>query len=242
MGITAGPQRHLQPRVAVNQVPQGADARVRLGGAGIEQRVQRPRPAVLQDLLKQRHRQLLQAGVARRATHRQEAAAVQVEAGEQLLATHVLIAGGDIALANGKLLGPAGDGVLVEADPRIGVAEPVPRTGAAAKGIDLVPGQVPPPTADGMTRRTATAAAQSGEAGILHLVQVKDALQADDQREDAGQQPLTQGTVSVGEAVLGGGQPVQGGRHQQEGTRVLGFRGEKGGGGSGTGGEAATTI
>ena len=47
--------------------------------------------------------------------------------------------------------------------------------------------------------------------------------------------PCAQGAVVVRETVLGGGQPVQGLRHQQERARVLGPRREKGGGGSGTG-------
>src|SRR4051812_32537541 len=64
---------------------------------------------------------------------------------------------------------------------------------------------------------------------------MEDPFQADHQGEDAGQQALPQGAVVVGETVLGGGQPVQGWRHQQERPRVLGPRGEKGGGGSGVG-------
>ena len=44
--------------------------------------------------------------------------------------------------------------------------------------------------------------------------------------------------VLVGETLLGGGQPVQGGGHQQEGPGVLGACGEKGGGDSGSAGSA----
>ena len=54
--VTARPQRDLQAPLAVGQIPQGAHARVRLGRAGVEQRVQRAWPALLQDLLDQRHR------------------------------------------------------------------------------------------------------------------------------------------------------------------------------------------
>src|SRR5207245_11576100 len=76
---------------------------------------------------------------------------------------------------------------------------------------------------------------QLGKAGVFQLVQMEDAFHAYHQREDAGQQALPQGTVIVRKTFLGRGQPVQGGRHQQERPRVLRPRREKGGGGSGTG-------
>src|SRR5260370_33263123 len=64
---------------------------------------------------------------------------------------------------------------------------------------------------------------------------MEEAFNAYHQREAAGQQALPQGAVSVRETFLGGGQPVQGGRHQQERPGVLRPRCEKGGGGSGMG-------
>src|SRR6202043_1364522 len=91
------------------------------------------------------------------------------------------------------------------------------------------------PGTDRVPRRTATAAAQAGKAWVFHLVQMEDAFHAYHQREDAGQQALPQGAVLVRETFLGRGQPLQGGRHQQERPRVLRPRREKGGGGSGTG-------
>src|SRR6202035_4838185 len=115
------------------------------------------------------------------------------------------------------------------------VVQHVPRTGAAAKGIHRVPGQVPPPGTDRVARRTAAATAQSGKAEVFHLVQMEDAFHAYHQGEDAGQQALSQGAVVVRETFLGRGQPVQGLRHQQERPRVVRPRREKGGGGSGTG-------
>src|SRR5439155_18892126 len=130
---------------------------------------------------------------------------------------------------------PARDGVLVEAHHGVLIIEQVPRAGATTKGIHSVPGQVPPPGADRVPRRTATAAAQSGEAGVFHLIQMEDAFHADQQREDTGQQALPQGAEVICETFLGRGQPVQGLRHQQERPRVLRPRREKGGGGSGTG-------
>ena len=113
--------------------------------------------------------------------------------------------------------------------------EEVPGAGAAAKGIDRRPGQVPPPTTDGMPRRTTTAAAEQGEAHVLHLLQVIDALDADDQVEDAGQQTLRQSTGVIRETLLGLGQPVQRRRQEEEGTRELRVGREKGGAGEGTG-------
>src|SRR3977135_2922200 len=74
------------------------------------------------------------------------------------------------------------------------------RTGAAAKGIDLIPRQVPPPGPDRVSRRTMSATAQSGEAQVFHFVQMENAFHAHHQREDAGQQALPQGAVVVGEA------------------------------------------
>src|ERR1700677_248329 len=233
--VTARSQRDLQTSVAAGQIPQGPHARVRFTRPGVEQGVQRAWPALLQDLLDQRHRQFLQTHVTRRTPHRQEAAALQVEAGEQFLAAHVLVACSDIALADAELLRLAWNGVLVEADHRFLVAEQVPRARAAAEGIDLIPGQVTPPATDRVARRATMAATQSGEAGVGHLVQVEDTFQADHQGEDAGQQALAQATVVVSEAILSRGQPVQSLGHQQERARILGLGDEKGGGGRGTG-------
>ena len=87
-----------------------------------------------------------------------------------------------------------------------------------------------PPTR--VPRRAAAAAGQQGEAGVLHLVEVADALQADDQGEDAGQQAARASVpYVVGEALPGRGQPVEGLAHQQEGAGVLRACREKGGAG-----------
>ena len=94
------------------------------------------------------------------ALHQENRPAGQVVAREQFLAAHVLVAGGDVALADAEFLGPTRDGVLVEAHQGVLVAKQVPRVIATAKGIDLVPRQVPTPTANGMPRRTAPTAAQ----------------------------------------------------------------------------------
>src|ERR1019366_10151899 len=118
--------------------------------------------------------------------HAQETATAHVVAAEQFFATHVLVAGGDVALADAEFLGPTRDGVLVEAHQCVLVTEQMPRAGAAAKGIDFMPGQVPTPAADGVPRRTTAAATQSGEAGVFHVVQMEDTFHAGDQGEDAG--------------------------------------------------------
>src|SRR4029077_7989717 len=110
------------------------------------------------------------------------------------------------------------------------VAKQMPREGATAKGIDLVPAQMPTPGTDRVPRRTTAAAAECREGEGFHLVQMEDPFDAGDQREDAGQQTLSQRAVFVCETLLGRGQPIQGLRHQEERARVLGPRREKGGG------------
>jgi len=89
---------------------------------------------------------------------------------------------------------------------------------------------MPTPSADGMPRRTTMAAAQAREAWVFHLVEMEDAIHADDQGEDTGQQALSQGAIVVCETLLGRGQPTQGLGHQEERARVLGPHREKGGG------------
>jgi hypothetical protein len=63
--------------------------------------------------------------------------------------------------------------VLVVTDQHDLIAEQVPGAGSPTEGIDGVPRQLPPPTADGGTRRTTPAAAQQGKAHVLHLVEMK---------------------------------------------------------------------
>src|SRR6202043_3965996 len=106
---------------------------------------------------------LSQPYVPRRGTHRQIPAAIDAKAVKQLLTTHVLIACGDVALADVELARPAGDGVFVEADALVLAAEQMPGTGAATKGIDLVPRHVSPPTADEVPRRAASPPTQQGK-------------------------------------------------------------------------------
>src|SRR5262249_6663474 len=121
--------------------------------------------------------------------HAQVALQLDVVAVEQFFAAHVLVARGHVALAEGVLARPARQGVLVETDQGVVAADPFPRRSPPAEGIDLVPAQVPPPAADGVPRGAGAAAAEHGEAPVLHLVQVEQALQADDGGEHTGQQP-----------------------------------------------------
>src|SRR5439155_23765349 len=121
-------------------------------------------------------------------------------------------------------------------------AQQVPGRGVAAEGRDLVPGQVTPPTAHAVPRRTAAAAGEYGEAHVLHLVEVEQAWQADHQGKDAGQQTPLQVAGLVAEAVPRRGQPTQGRRQQQESPGVLRLRPEKGGAGSGTGWPGGTVA
>src|SRR5262249_8043734 len=108
---------------------------------------------------------------------------------EELLAAHVLVARGHVALANGELPRPARQGVLVKADQGVVAADPLPGARPPTEGIDLVPAQVPPPAAHAVPRGAGAAAAEHGDAPVLHLVQVEEASQADDGGEHTGQQP-----------------------------------------------------
>ena len=87
----------------------------------------------------------------------------------------------------------------------------------------------------GVPGRAAAAATEQSKANILHLVEMPDPLQADDQGKDTGQQPAPQAVLGVAEARLRRGQPVQRLGHQQKGAGVLGPCGQKGGAGMGTG-------
>src|SRR5262249_52483317 len=218
-----------------HRAPGGPPPATRCPRRGIEQRVQIGGLAPLKGLSRQGHRQIDQAAVPGRRPHRQVAAAQYIETVEELLATHELVARRDVALLDVELMGPARDGVLVVVAQDVLTLEEVPGAGAAAEGIDLVPGQVAPPATDRVSRGTTTAAAQQGKAHVLPLVQMPDPLQADDQDKDAAQQAALQGAPLVGEAVPGHGQPLQRRRHQQEGAGVLRACEEKGGAGVGTG-------
>src|SRR5262245_14841402 len=171
----------------------------------------------------------------RRRLHAQVTLPLDVVAVEELLAAHVLVAGAHVALADGELPRPAGQGVIVEADQGVVAVDPLPGARPAAEGIDLVPAQVPPPTAHEVPRRAGAAAAEYSEAPVLHLVQVEKPLQADDRGEHAGQQPALERAVVIGEAAPGNGQPVEGSGQEQEGAGVLGGGKKNSGGGCGRG-------
>jgi len=239
VGIAAGPQRHGQLRRLPSQVPQGADISIRFACSRVEQGMQAPRPAPLEYPLDQGPRQVTQLDMPGGPFDAQKPVAFRLVAVEEFLAVHVLVAGGDVALAQGELAGPAWDGVLVEADQGVPVADQVPGVSAAAEGIDLVPGQVTPPAADEVPRRAGEPAGEQGEASVLHLVEVEDASHADHQGEHAGQQSATQRAVLVRETPLGRGEPAEGGGQQEEGAGVLSGREKNWRGGGGTGSRTA---
>src|SRR5207247_3909819 len=124
----------------------------------------------------------------------------QIEGVEELLAPHILVARGHIALGDAKLASPARDRVFVVAGQDVVALDQVPGTGAATEGVDLVPRQVASPTADGVPGRAAAAATEQSKANILHLVEMPDPLQADDQGKDTGPRPAQH-------AVLAGAEP-----------------------------------
>jgi hypothetical protein len=78
-------------------------------------------------------------------------------------------------------------------------------------------------------------AGQQGEAGIVHLFQMKDAFDADKRHEDAGQETALQETVLIGETLLGDLPPAEHLGEQQEGARILGLAKTKAPDGRGTG-------
>src|SRR5208283_4457394 len=64
---------------------------------------------------------------------------------------------------------------------------------------------------------------QQSKPRVLHLVQVKDTLQADDRGKNAGQKPPFEQTVVVAEALAGRGEPRLYLGPQQERPRILGM-------------------
>lgn len=153
--------------------------------------------------------------------YRQRDHAAARRAGLIWLTSHVLVASGDEPLGDRELVRPARDGMLVEADGGVGALHPVPGTGAAAKGVHLVPGEVATPRAHRVTRRTVPSAAQQSEPPVLHLIQVENARHPDHQREHAGQQPPLQSPILILETRPCRRQPVQGRRQEEECSRVV---------------------
>jgi hypothetical protein len=230
--VTTGTQCHVQLRILLGHIPQRPHPRVRFARSRIEQRMQVGGPTLLERLPQHRHGQVHQFPVARRGPHGQIAIVQDVKGVEQLLATHVLVAGGDVAFGDAELVRPAGNAVFVIADQSQVIAQPLPGTGAAAEGIDRVPGQMASPAADQLTRRTTTAAGQQGEPQVVHLLQMPEPLQADDQSKGAGQEAAWQTAERIGQTGAGNGQPAERLAHQQEGARILRVSEQKGGAGT----------
>ena len=232
--VAASTPRDRQVGRPLRQVPQRPHIGVGLAGTGIEEGVQASRLPRVQYAPGQGDGQVAQFHVATGRLDAEVAIQLGVVAVEELRATPVLVAGGNVALADRELVGPAWDAVLVEADQGVVAADPIPGGGAATKGIDFVPGQVPAPGADLLPRRAGAAAGEQGEARIVHLLEMEDALQADHRGEHTGQQSALQGPVGVLEAFLGGGEPVEGLGQEQEGAGVVGGCKKKSLGGRGT--------
>src|ERR1022692_4872657 len=122
---------------------------------------------------------------------------------EQFLATHVLVACRNVAFLDVKFACPAWQGVFIVADQGVLAFDQVPGKGAATKGIHFIPGQMTPPSANQLPRWARAAAGQERKTAVVHLVEMKDALQARDQGKYARQQTALQGAVVVAEASLG---------------------------------------
>ena len=131
--------------------------------------------------------------------------------------------------------------MLVVADQCDFLANEMPRAGPTTEGIDRLPAQLPPPSPDGVSGRTAMPPTHQGEAEILHLVKVEQAFDPDDHIEDTCQETALQDTGRVGEGILGRGQPGQRLWQEEEGPGVLCACGEKGGAGDGIGRPAGSS-
>jgi len=78
--------------------------------------------------------------------------------------------------------------VFVEAHQHVLALQQVPGTGAMTESIDFVPQQMLPPRTDQLAGGTPTRVTrQQREAGIVHLIQMKDPFHIDDEHEEAGQ-------------------------------------------------------
>src|ERR1700674_2905095 len=108
--------------------------------------------------------QVTQLPVPRRPLYAEEAVAFDVIAVKQLLAAHVLVTGGDIALGQAEFMGPARHGVFIKADEDLAPPDQVPGLRAATEAIDLMPEHMPPPGPDQVTRGAALAPREHSEA------------------------------------------------------------------------------
>jgi len=88
--------------------------------------------------------------------------------------------------------------VFIKAHQHVLLVQQFPGAGAVAETVHFVPQHVPPPSPHVVSRGTTPrVAGQQGKPHILHLVQMEDALQPDDQGEDAGQETPIERTVPV---------------------------------------------
>ena len=112
--------------------------------------------------------------------------------------------------------------MLGETHQHLLLIEHIPGTGAVTEAVHFVPQQMLPLRPDHLTRGIPVwTTGQQVEAGIVHLVQVKDVFQTDDQHEDAGQKSVLKGSVVIGEALLGDVPPADHLGQQQVGTGIL---------------------
>ena len=116
-----------------------------LAGTGVEQSMHRCRPAVAEHSPGQQSRYVAQFDFAGRPLDRRETPLPHVVAQIQFFATHVLVAGRHVAFGDREFLGPAGNGVFVEAHQQVLLVKLFPPAAAVAEAVDLVPGNVPPP-------------------------------------------------------------------------------------------------
>src|SRR5271165_5366946 len=210
----------LGRRGLVHQCPH---VRIAFAGTGVEQRVQRGRVAVAQYPPRQQPSDIAQLDVARCGLDGDETPQVHVVAQIQFLATHELVARGHIALGDHEFLRPAGNRVLIKAHQHVLLVQQFPGARSVTETVYFVPQHVPSPGTHVVSRGTMPRiSGQQGKSHVLHLVQVKNTFQPDDQGEDAGQEPPLERTVVVGKAFARRVEPREHLGPQQESPRVLG--------------------
>jgi hypothetical protein len=114
--------------------------------------------------------------------------------------------------------------MFIEAHQHVLVVQQSPGARAVTETVHFVPPHVPPPGTHVVSRGTMPrGTGQQSKSHVLHLVQVKDALQLDHQGDDAGQETPLERTVVVGEALAGRVEPREHMGTQQECPGVLGI-------------------
>jgi hypothetical protein len=212
-GVARRPHEDGDPR---RPPQQGRHRRVLLGRPGVHEEPEAGGAAPPPEPLGQLAGDLVELHGAGGAPQPKELAPADIKAGEELLHLHVLVPGGVVALRDGELPSPAGDGVLVQGDPDHPTPTgPAPGGGGAAleEPGDPGGGERPEPGPEAVPAPGPTAAGEPAQAGVLRRLQVEDAPEADQGQQEAVQQ------APRGHLAAGG---VRGASSQQRPARQAG--------------------